>query len=202
MSGIFSAEGKLAGFLNRVGDLIALNLLALVCMIPVVTAGAAVTSLYEVTLKMVKNEEGPVASSYWKAFRSNFKKSTLIWLIGGGLTAFLAADIWLLGRVDAQWVRYYKIVLFVLALAVMMFTLFALVTAARFENTLKNTIKNGILFCVIHFIKSILMFAVVLLPVVLVALSARLWCVVILFGASGPAFLTSIYFRDLFKGFE
>ncbi|HJC92549.1 MAG TPA: DUF624 domain-containing protein [Candidatus Mediterraneibacter excrementigallinarum] len=199
---IFSTEGKLAGALNRSGDLIALNLLTLLFMAPVVTAGAAVTSMYEITLKMVKNEEGGVAASFLRAFRNNFKKSTEVWLGGLALTAFLGLDIWLLGRLDASWVRYYKILLFVLALLVMMFTVFSLVTAARFENTLKNTIKNGILFCVIHFLKSILMFAVMLIPAGLLFLSPRFWCVIVLIGVSGPAFLTSFYFRELFRNFE
>lgn len=199
---IFAAEGKLAGFLNRLGDLIALNILTLITMIPVVTAGAAITSMYEITLKMVRNEEGKIFASYFSALRSNLKKSTMIWMAGAGITAFLCLDIWLLGRVDGEWIMYYKILLFVFALIVMMFTVFALITAARFENTLRNTVKNGILFCIIHFLKSILMFAVMLIPVVLLFVSARFWSVVVLFGASGPAFLTSIYFRDLFSGFE
>ena len=126
---IFAAEGKLAGFLNRLGDLIALNILTLITMIPVVTTGAAITSMYEITLKMVRNEEGKIFASYFSAFRSNLQKSTMIWMAGAGITAFLCLDIWLLGRVDGDWIMYYKILLFVLALIVMMFTVFALVTA-------------------------------------------------------------------------
>lgn len=199
---IFSAEGRLAQVLNRIGDLIALNLAALICMMPVVTAGAAFTALYEITLKMVKNEEGPVLSSYFRAFRDNFRKSTIIWIAGAAVTIFLAADIRMLGMLDGGWVQYYKMLLFILALLTLMFTVFSLITAARFENTVKNTVKNGILFCVIHFLKSILMFAVILIPIVLVCISPRFWCVVVLCGASGPAFLTSMYFRSLFKDFE
>lgn len=199
---IFATDGKLAGFLNRLGDLILLNILTLVCMIPVITAGAAITSMYEITLKMVKNEEGNIRSSFFSAFKNNFKKTTAVWLAGGGITAFLIFDIRILSRVEGSWTLYYKILLFVLALMVMLFTLFILVTAARFENSLKNTVKNGILFCVIHFLKSILMFAVMLIPVILLSLSLRFWSVVVLLGVSGPAFLTSIYFRDMFKDFE
>ena len=43
---IFAQEGKLARFLNRLGDLIWLNVLTMVFCIPVVTAGAAVTARY------------------------------------------------------------------------------------------------------------------------------------------------------------
>lgn len=199
---VFSTEGKLAGFLNRIGDLIWLNVLTLVCCIPIVTVGAAVAAMLQLTMKMVKNEEGALTASYFRAFRENFTQATAIWLIGGGLSLFLYLDIRLLGTVEYSFVQPYKIVLFVLMLFVMMFTFFSLAVSARFENTLKNTIKNGILFCVIHIFRSILMFVVMLSPVVLLGVSLRFLSVDVLLGVSGPAFLASIYFRDLFRDFE
>ena len=184
---IFAQEGKLARFLNRLGDLIWLNVLTMVFCIPVVTAGAAVTAMYQVSLQ---------------GFKENFRQSTLIWLIGGGISAFLALDIRLLGQVSYSFVRSYKILLFVLLLFVLMFTVFALVTAARFENTLKNTLKNGILFCVSHIFKSLLMFAVMAGPLLLLAASNRFLSVIVLMGVSGPGYLCSVYFRALFQDFE
>ena len=97
---IFAQEGKLARFLNRLGDLIWLNVLTMVFCIPVVTAGAAVTAMYQVSLRMVKNEEGKIGASFLQGFKENFRQSTLIWLIGGGISAFLALDIRLLGQVS------------------------------------------------------------------------------------------------------
>lgn len=199
---IFSTEGKLAGFLNRVGDLIWLNILTLICSIPIVTAGAAAAAMLQITMKMVKNEEGLITASYFRAFRENFRQATAIWLIGGGISLFLYMDIWLLGKVENSFVQIYKVVLFVLLLFVMMFTFFSLAVSARFENTLKNTIKNGMLFCMIHIFKSILMFAVMWIPVILLGVSLRFLSVNVLIGISGPAFLVSIYFRDLFSDFE
>ncbi len=199
---IFAQEGKLARFLNRLGDLIWLNVLTMVFCIPVVTAGAAVTAMYQVSLRMVKNEEGKIGASFLQGFKENFRQSTLIWLIGGGISAFLALDIRLLGQVSYSFVRPYKILLFVLLLFVLMFTVFALVTAARFENTLKNTLKNGILFCVSHIFKSLLMFAVMAGPLLLLAASNRFLSVIVLMGVSGPGYLCSVYFRALFQDFE
>lgn len=200
--GIFDPDGRLARILNRIGDLILLNVLTLICCIPVFTIGAAVSSMFHVTLLMVKNEEGRVVPSFIGAFKENFKQSTLIWLIGGGLCAFLLCDIWLLGKTELSFAGAYKLLLFVLFLLVLLFTIFSLVVQARFENTLKNTIKNGILFCVIHFLKSVLMYMVLAIPVALLFLSLRALSVDVLLGLSGPAYLTSIYFRDLFKDFE
>lgn len=200
--GIFSPEGKLARFLNRIGDLIWLNILMLVCCIPIVTIGAALAAMFQITLKMVKNEEGVITTSYFHAFKENFKQATAIWLIGGGISIVLFLDIWLLGKVNYNFVQTYKIILFVIMLFVLMFTFFSLVVSARFENVLKNTIKNGLLFCMIHIFKSILMFIVMLTPVLLTGISLRFLPLIVLLGAAGPAFLTSIYFRDLFKDFE
>ncbi len=199
---IFAQEGKLTRFLNRLGDLIWLNVLTILFCIPVVTIGAAVTAMYQVSLRMVKNEEGRIGASFVQAFKENFRQSTLIWLIGGGVGAFLAFDIRLLGQVSYGFVQPYKILLFVLFLFVLMFTVFALVTAARFENTLKNTIKNGILFCVSHIFKSILMFAVMVGPLLLLAASNRFLSAIVLIGVSGPGYLCSVYFRALFKDYE
>lgn len=200
--GIFAPESKLSLLLNKIGDLVILNILTLICCIPIVTIGAAITSMYQITLKMAKNEEGKIAGPFFAAMKENLKKSTIIWLIGLGLSLFLALDIYMLGKVDASYVSTYKIILFAFMVLILLFTYFCLVTAARFENTLKMTIRNGMIFCAIHFIKSILMFAVTLIPVALIFVSYRFLSIDVLVGLSGPAFLTSIYFRNLFAQFE
>ena len=58
MSSFFNMDSPIMRFLSRVCDLIILNLLAIACCIPIVTAGASITALFSVTLKMVKGEEG------------------------------------------------------------------------------------------------------------------------------------------------
>ena len=42
--------------MGRVADLLLLNFLCILCCIPVVTAGASITALYYVTLKMARDE--------------------------------------------------------------------------------------------------------------------------------------------------
>lgn len=62
-------------------DLIILNLLFLLCCIPIVTIGPAITAMYYVTMKMVRNEEAYIARSFFKSFKENFKQGLGIWLI-------------------------------------------------------------------------------------------------------------------------
>ena len=50
--GIFAPDGKLAGFLNALGNLIVLNILTLICSIPIFTFGASMTALYTMVMRM------------------------------------------------------------------------------------------------------------------------------------------------------
>lgn len=50
--------------MNKVADLCILNIICLVCCIPIVTAGASITAMYYVTLKMVRNEEAYIVRSF------------------------------------------------------------------------------------------------------------------------------------------
>lgn len=66
--------------LTRIFDLILLNILWLLTSIPVVTLGAATAALYSVLLSAAEKKEGYIVRDYWKAFRRNFKQSTIVWL--------------------------------------------------------------------------------------------------------------------------
>lgn len=78
MKHIFSLDGKLFLFLNRLADLLLLNILWLITSIPLLTIGASTTALYYVTLKCVRNEENYIVRSFFRSFRQNFRQATII----------------------------------------------------------------------------------------------------------------------------
>lgn len=199
---IFAADSKLTVVLNTIGNLMVLNILALICMLPVVTAGASLTALYTMTMRIVRKEEGFIIRGFFEAFKDNLKKSTVIWLMGGGLLVFMAFDIWLLRSVTGNFGLVYRVLLFVLMLFIGMILMHALALTARFENTVKNTLKNALVIVVSHLPQSALMLVIFLLPVLLLFVSMRFVSVDILIGLSGPAWLASVYFCPLFHSFE
>jgi len=192
--GIFSPDGALARLLNTLGNLIVLNILTIICCVPVFTAGAAMTALYTMVMRMVRKEDGKIISEYFKAFKVNFKQATILWLIFGGLIAFMTFDIWLLRSITGTFGMAYRVILFVIVLV------FAV--QARFDNTMKNTAKNALLFCVGKLPQAVLMLLLTLIPAVLLTISYRFVSVDFLIGLSGPAYLAAIYFADLFKNYE
>lgn len=67
--------------MSRVADLIILNLLCIVCCIPVVTIGPSIAAMFYVTLKMVRNEESYIVRGFFKSFKQNLKQGIVINLI-------------------------------------------------------------------------------------------------------------------------
>ena len=93
MGRFFSMDNKFFTFMNKVADLCILNIICLVCCIPIVTAGASITAMYYVTLKMVRNEEAYIVRSFFKSFKDNFKQATIINLIMIAVGAVLYLDL-------------------------------------------------------------------------------------------------------------
>ena len=71
---IFVGFDRIFGFL---GQLIALNLLWIVCFLPIITAGASTTALFYCTLKLHKDGDIRVIHDFFRSF----KQSTLIWIL-------------------------------------------------------------------------------------------------------------------------
>lgn len=200
--GIFAVDGKLARFLNCLGNLIVLNILTLICSLPIITAGASVTALYTMVMRIVRKEEGSILKGYFQAFKANFRQATILWIIFGGLIGFMTFDIWLLRSVTGTFGTLYRVLLFVLILLFAMVLIHSFAVLARFDNTIKNTAKNAFLFCAGKFPQALLMLLLTMIPVILLTVSYRFVSVDFLIGISGPAYLEAFYFADLFKNYE
>ena len=74
MGRIFDMDNKFFRFMSKVADLCILNIICVVCCIPVITAGASITAMYYVTLKMVRNEEAYIIRSFFKSFKQTYLK--------------------------------------------------------------------------------------------------------------------------------
>ena len=94
MDKLFNMDNKFFSFMGRAADLFMLNVVFVICCLPVVTIGASLTALHYVTLKMARNEESYIIRSFFKSFKQNFKQATGMWMLF--LVAFfiLSVDIW------------------------------------------------------------------------------------------------------------
>ena len=98
MERFLGQEGWLFRFLDRLWDLIVLNVLFIITCIPLFTVGAAISALYTVTMKGVRKEDSYIVRSYLSAFKENFKKSTILWLLMIAVWGVLLIDIFVIGK--------------------------------------------------------------------------------------------------------
>ena len=118
MRGVFNPDSPMMRALGVVWDLIVLNLLFLVCCIPVVTIGPAITALHYVTTKMAGEKDGtPVVGNFFKSFRANFRQGVLMGILFGAAGGFLGYDIYLLWHSGNFQNSIFKILIPVAAIA-------------------------------------------------------------------------------------
>ncbi|MBR1566158.1 MAG: DUF624 domain-containing protein [Oscillospiraceae bacterium] len=158
MKKIFDMENPFMRTLSALADLIVLNLLTLLCFLPVITAGAALTALNSCCIRLIRQEDDSLLRDYFRAFRLNFKKATLLWLLfllAAGLTYFdyLAA---------LAYVPQFRVVIFAVALILLAIAFYAFALLSRYENTIGETIKNAVKLAVGYFPRTLgmLVFAV------------------------------------------
>lgn len=80
MRNFFNSDSRFSIFMNRISDLFILNILWIIFSIPIITIGASTSALYSVDLKLLDSEEGYIIKSFFKAFKENFKKSTILFV--------------------------------------------------------------------------------------------------------------------------
>ena len=88
---LFRVDGPIYNFMDTLKNLFLINVCLIICSIPIVTFGAAVVAAYDVTLRMVKNEEGYVTRQFFQAFKANIKQGCILGLI----TLGCAEVVWL-----------------------------------------------------------------------------------------------------------
>lgn len=147
MRNILSPDAPIMVFITRLSYSMYLGLLWLICCIPIVTVGAATTALFTVTLKMVRNEEGAITKQFFQAFKSNFKQSTIVWLILLVIGLILGVDGYALYHLrfeNAFWTLLTAIYLIVL-IAYAIISMYIYPLMAHFENTIPAMFRNSIM---------------------------------------------------------
>lgn len=200
----FNYDSPIMQFLTRLTDLFILNFLFLICCIPLVTIGASATALYSVTLKMVKKEESYIFSSFFRAFKSNFRHSTVSWLILLLASLVLGMDYRAAGIMGGTFQQIFSFLVILVSMIILFPAIYIFPYIARFENTIKNSLKNAFIISIAQ-----LPFTILLLLILAAAVAFTIfidfrivgfvWFVI---GFSGLAYLNSFLYRLAFRKFE
>lgn len=199
---IFDLDSPLMRFLTKAADLMIINVITLICCIPIFTIGAAMTATHYVCLKMVRNEDCYTVRSYFKSFKANFKQATVIWLLLLVALLILGGDFYILTKLSTEFNRVFKIAIGVVAIVIFMVLIFIFPTLAKFDNTIKATFKNAFLMSVLQLPKTILMAVLYVAPIIIAAFYYQVVPVVMMLGISLPAFLSAMLYNKFFQKIE
>ena len=163
MNSLFSYDSKLMQILMKVGDLMILNILFILCSLPIVTIGAAQAGLYSAAKVMQDPEDdSSAAKAYLKGFVNGFGSITLAWFI---LEVVLALLIY------ASLIALYQgSPLWILIVAIATFghlTCLVPLIHSRFSCKFWQLIRNAFLIALAHPIRTFGVLALTWLPAVM-----------------------------------
>lgn len=203
MSKIFDMDSPLFRGLSKLADIMILNVIFLICCIPIVTIGASVTAMSYVTLKMKDGEEGYIFRTFFRSFKQNFKQATIIWLILLFLSVFMVLDFVIIGSMEGTMAAAMKVLVSMGGMILLMVFIYVFPLQARFYNSIKATIQNAILLSVANFPKTFCMMAVMIAAVLVTLLNGyTLWyglLVWILGGFAIISWINSQFIYPIFK---
>ncbi len=199
---LFNYDSKVIRFGNKLTDLMILQLFTILFSVPIFTIGASFTAMHSVLLKLYRNQDPIVYREFWKAFKANFKQSTLIWLIYLGFLLFMAVDLYIVFLSKDGFLRLLIYALPIPILLGLMSMCWVFVLQSRYENTLIATIKHSFLMVLHHPVQSFCMLVLFTLPIWLSYITWFSLPFILLLGFSGPGFLRAILYSMIFDRIE
>lgn len=198
---MFRLDSPLMTILNKIKDMVFLNLCTLLCCIPLVTVGASLTAAHYAALKMRRDCDNHVVKNFFRSFRQNFGQSTLLWLIWAAAAAVCLLSYWMYSEVDGMLSilpgGVAAIGLFLLMLFVWLFPM-----QARFINPIWRIIQDSFVLACRHFGRTVLMTLTVVLGFFMWCVGIKLLWIPLLFGFSVPIYLSALLYDSVFLELE
>lgn len=151
MNSFLNPENPVMEFLRKLSDIVILNAIFILSCIPILTIGAAVTSLYTVTFQIAKLEDPHIWQAFWSAFRRNFRQSTLIWVICFAVIALLCLDFLFLQAQSSPFAAYVQMAIWMVTFLFASVIHYIFPVVSHFICTTGQYWKNALLMCLAHF---------------------------------------------------
>jgi uncharacterized membrane protein YesL len=202
----FRIDNPVNETLTWVFNLAELNLLTVICALPVITAGSSLAAMYTMCFRLMSGQEESIRKGFFTAFKENFRKSipyTVSMLVCGGI---LLADFHILGgNSQAASSVLYGCCIVLLVACVAVFA-YALPLFSRYENSFRGTMNNAWRLAVTQLPQTILLLLIHCLPFVLFlflpAVFFRIFWFWLIIGGSVERYLASIVLRPVFSRLE
>lgn len=172
MGWLFDINNPVMRWIVKIFDCVCLSILWVATCLPIFTVGAATTALFATIHRYIRLDEGSMLKTFFRAFRENFKRSTLCWLLVMVILALLTVDVLVFRTmaINGQPLgKLYWIVILLIGVAITwMAYLFSY--AERFEGNIKDVLKLSFLLMMLHPVKAVTVLLILLAGAALVAI--------------------------------
>lgn len=201
MGKLFDVNSKFMQNAMKFGDLVLVNLLTVLCCIPIITIGPAFAAMHYTLLKLYRDEEGGLFKTYFHGFFSNMKQGialTLLYLLYFGI---LFLDYQFGSRTEGV-MRFvlYLLPFLLLIGGLSLCWVFALL--ARYQNSVWGIIKTTLAATLAHPFKSLMMTALMICPYLILLITPWGVPIIVTFGISLCGFLRVMLYDKVFKMLE
>ncbi len=206
-----SEKNKLASslglFLRRMFDLMVLNILWLLCCLPVFTFGPASSALARVMITLVRGGSEAVAKNFFIAFRRDFGRAVVLGLIGLAGLAIAVSDILFAVSLSGGMKILFLIVAVLVCSLVFSYLAYIFALHAFFENSVAGQIRNALSLAAASPMETLAIWLCFAVPVAAILLLPRIVLVYIgflyiLFGVSCPAYFAAKHQAKVIARFD
>ncbi len=201
---MFQIDGPVVRFFSILGDMIILNILWIICCVPIVTIGPATIAAHYVAMKLVRDEGRSVKEMFFKSFFCNLKQGMLLGIIFTFVGIILGVDLYICIYVikDNSIFRvliYSAIIFLIILYLIEMIYLWAVL--AIFDTSSIRAIINAFIISVSNIRDTSVMLAgdivIVLVAIVSIAFIPQLAILFIIFGVPLIFVLNSFKLRKI-----
>lgn len=198
---IFDVDGPIYKLMSSITDVFVLSICWLIGSIPIVTIGVSTVALFDVTLRMVDNEEGYVGKQFFKAYKANLKQGMILGLITLFCSYVIYLDIQFLGA-NTKGSIMLMVMTIVTIFVFVCSIIYAYPLAARYENTVRQILRNSFRISMKYSVKTLILVVVLIIELAAFSWNLTTMLVGILIGPACLAYTTSSMAKPIFKLIE
>lgn len=202
MGELFRIDGKVMHYGTKLAYLLWLQVLTILCILPVITAGASLCAMHKVLLQIYRNTESNITRTFFKAFWKNLRQATVLLLIYLAFFALLILDFLLALQSKEPTLRITVYFLPILAIAGYLSFVWICPLQSRYQNSIFKTIKLSFTMILFRPFTTVLMSVLSLIPAILLLITLYAFPYLVFLGIVVPGLLQTILYSRVFDYLE
>lgn len=149
---LFDYDGPLMSVIRKLWSIVLTDILFLICSVPVITAGLSFTALYDTVGKHLRDNRGYAVQTFFGSIKENWRKALPVSAAAAAVFVIFEADIYVLKLflANGRTIGNLYVLFRAFEVLLLIYCVFVFAQIARYENSLKQILKNALILSVRH----------------------------------------------------